>query len=81
MSTQPGDQTTVMPPARGAAAPGPSFTPAPGPQAARPGRRAGGLVRPHLRAGPGHTVPRGTRGLRPAPGRRLAPAPSARAER
>ena len=33
MSTQPGDQTTVMPPARGAAAPGPSFTPAPGPQA------------------------------------------------
>ena len=33
MSTQPGDQTIVMPPARGAAAPGPSFTPAPGPQA------------------------------------------------
>jgi hypothetical protein len=33
MSTQPGDQTTVMPPAHGAAAPGPSFTPAPDRQA------------------------------------------------
>jgi hypothetical protein len=34
MSTQPGDKTIVMPPpARDAAAPGPSFTPAPGPQA------------------------------------------------
>jgi hypothetical protein len=33
MSTQPGDNTIVMPPARDAAAPGPSFTPAPGPQA------------------------------------------------
>jgi len=33
MSTHPGDQTTVMPPARGAATPGPSSTPAPGPQA------------------------------------------------
>jgi hypothetical protein len=33
MSTQPGDEIIVMPPACGAAAPGPSFTPAPGPQA------------------------------------------------
>jgi len=32
MSTQPGDQTIVMPPARGAATPGSSSTPAPGPQ-------------------------------------------------
>ena len=32
MPTQPGDETIVVPPARGAAAPGPSFTPAPGPQ-------------------------------------------------
>ena len=32
MSTQPGDETIVVTPARGAAAPGPSFTPAPSPQ-------------------------------------------------
>ena len=34
MSTQPGDKTIVMPPARDAAAPGPSFTPAPDPDPA-----------------------------------------------